>query len=691
MMEPMQDKPEDLSMKSSSNSNSPPLLGSSRKIKPIPPPLDLNARTLDEPSDLRLPKSPGDLPRECLPIRKRPLLEVRRDLHDIKSPKSAGPNDLGPSFLDFRNVNTAPSSPLGSAPPRLPFPSSTLSLTPSSGCSLASSNSAFTHFPVPPLIKAHALAAVSAGLPKSPFLTSSGNGYPTPPTDLPSPFGWNVPFSHQSMFSSFSPVLPHSPLPFPSTALLSPAPSSYPSSTNSSREDLPHGAGTSSATTMSMESESKRRYLSASSSNTQMHPDSTSPVPSSPLISPRRSWSHAWPTPKWLCFVSGTMIKFLIPTLDTPWQQVEELALKDLMAKDCRNPFQYAPNGLTIVKIDVISHDPMVGSGPGNAASRRSVSQDGVVKLEQQQQQQHPASSSSSSSTSSSHFPGGDSARSSQTLLILRMAPHREDNATELLAETALDHPFYVKERGWCSIQPRMTSEKYGIPCQEISVGDVCIPPNHPEAVKTPDLSDRLRRFEFDDPQSPLARNFHQRLPTSVPSALTTSLGKSMMSPPISPAKKKEKDPEKPKRPMNGFMLFAKKFRLELIQQHPGKDNRAISVLLGEAWKGLPQEERENYSHRAKLMAEEQKKLHPDCWKRKRTINNTSTTTTTPNNNTINNLGSNACATLISCSRPHFLICEALFVQSTRLGGPEFVSTQSPSPSAPSSPHLTSY
>ena len=39
--------------------------------------------------------------------------------------------------------------------------------------------------------------------------------------------------------------------------------------------------------------------------------------------------------------------------------------------------------------------------------------------------------------------------------------------------------------------------------------------------------------------------------------------------------KKKEKDnSDKPKRPMNGFMLFAKKYRLELIQQHPGKDNR---------------------------------------------------------------------------------------------------------------------
>ena len=61
MDEPIQDKPQDLSMKSY------------RKVKPIPPPLDLNARTLEEETsvDLRLPKSPGDLPRECLPIRKR--------------------------------------------------------------------------------------------------------------------------------------------------------------------------------------------------------------------------------------------------------------------------------------------------------------------------------------------------------------------------------------------------------------------------------------------------------------------------------------------------------------------------------------------------------------------------------------------------------------------------------------------
>jgi len=46
-----------------------------------------------------------------------------------------------------------------------------------------------------------------------------------------------------------------------------------------------------------------------------------------------------------------------------------------------------------------------------------------------------------------------------------------------------------------------------------------------------------------------------------------------LLSPPVSPVKK-VLDPNRPKRPMNAFMLFAKKHRLELIQKHPGKDNR---------------------------------------------------------------------------------------------------------------------
>ena len=65
-----QEKPTDLSMKTGDKQ---------RKVKYIPPPLDLNAHTLEPdhvtgsgvPSDVRVPKSPNELPRECLPLRKR--------------------------------------------------------------------------------------------------------------------------------------------------------------------------------------------------------------------------------------------------------------------------------------------------------------------------------------------------------------------------------------------------------------------------------------------------------------------------------------------------------------------------------------------------------------------------------------------------------------------------------------------
>ncbi len=50
---------------------------------------------------------------------------------------------------------------------------------------------------------------------------------------------------------------------------------------------------------------------------------------------------------------------------------------------------------------------------------------------------------------------------------------------------------------GWCSAQPRLSLEKYGIPCKDLAMGDICLPPNHPEAIRTPDLCDRFKRFEF--------------------------------------------------------------------------------------------------------------------------------------------------------------------------------------------------
>lgn len=47
--------------------------------------------------------------------------------------------------------------------------------------------------------------------------------------------------------------------------------------------------------------------------------------------------------------------------------------------------------------------------------------------------------------------------------------------------------------------------------------------------------------------------------------------------------------------------------------------SRAISVILGDKWKKMKNEERRMYTMEAKALAEEQKRLNPDCWKRKRT------------------------------------------------------------------------
>lgn len=88
-------------------------------------------------------------------------------------------------------------------------------------------------------------------------------------------------------------------------------------------------------------------------------------------------------------------------------------------------------------------------------------------------------------------------------------------------------------------------------------------------------MCDKFRRFDFEDPTSPLMQ-LGSGGSRSNEAKLAKIKGHAHSPPPSSPAKKKEKDVDKPKRPMNGFMLFAKKYRLELIQQHPGKDNRYV-------------------------------------------------------------------------------------------------------------------
>ncbi|PIO38253.1 hypothetical protein AB205_0178190 [Aquarana catesbeiana] len=50
-----------------------------------------------------------------------------------------------------------------------------------------------------------------------------------------------------------------------------------------------------------------------------------------------------------------------------------------------------------------------------------------------------------------------------------------------------LDHPFYVKNKGWSSFYPSLTVVQHGIPCYEIHIGDICLPPGHPDAINFDD------------------------------------------------------------------------------------------------------------------------------------------------------------------------------------------------------------
>ena len=44
-----------------------------------------------------------------------------------------------------------------------------------------------------------------------------------------------------------------------------------------------------------------------------------------------------------------------------------------------------------------------------------------------------------------------------------------------MLVEKPSDHPFYVYEQGWASCKPDLTLAEYGLPCQQLKVGDVCV------------------------------------------------------------------------------------------------------------------------------------------------------------------------------------------------------------------------
>ncbi|XP_062847541.1 HMG box-containing protein 1 isoform X2 [Trichomycterus rosablanca] len=296
-------------------------------------------------------------------------------------------------------------------------------------------------------------------------------------------------------------------------------------------------------------------------------------------------WSHSWPSTVWHCFLKGTRLRFHKgPNVE--WQEAEDLAESEDESDEeggmHLNPFKnYGSEGLKLVALE-------------------------------------------------------ETVSFGQSVLKLTFDPGSPE-AGHLTAECQLDHPFFVKNKGWSSFCPSLTVVQHGIPCYDMQVGDLCLPPGHRDAIKCDDSTvfDTFRSYDF----TPLDSSAVYVLSSMARQRRASQSSGGTVSPDFdkldasgsfhySPSSKSHRShssgssgstPTKCKRPMNAFMLFAKKYRVEFTQMYPGKDNRAISVILGDKWKKMKNEERRMYTMEAKALAEEQKRLNPDCWKRKRT------------------------------------------------------------------------
>ncbi|XP_044136131.1 HMG box-containing protein 1 [Bufo gargarizans] len=304
-------------------------------------------------------------------------------------------------------------------------------------------------------------------------------------------------------------------------------------------------------------------------------------------------WCHSWPHTIWHGFLKGTRLCFHKGRKKV-WQDVEDFS------KSMRYRSQ---------------HD-------ANAVTQKGYGSDGLKLISHE-----------------------ESVSCGESVLQLTFDPGTQEGL--LTVECKLDHPFYVKNKGWSSFYPSLTVVQHGIPCYEMHIGDICLPPGHPDAINFNDsgVFDTFKSYDFTPMDSSavyvlssMARQRRVSLSNggaSSPDSEKSDYSKDCASPQTSYTSLYNKtgkshssgtansvmatSPNKCKRPMNAFMLFAKKYRVEYTQMYPGKDNRAISVILGDRWKKMKNEERRIYTIEAKALAEEQKRINPDCWKRKRT------------------------------------------------------------------------
>ncbi|XP_061559029.1 uncharacterized protein zmp:0000000926 [Phycodurus eques] len=63
----------------------------------------------------------------------------------------------------------------------------------------------------------------------------------------------------------------------------------------------------------------------------------------------------------------------------------------------------------------------------------------------------------------------------SSTPGVSHLEVHLTDRNTQELLKVLVEYPFFVQDQGWSSCCPRRTTQLYGLPCRQLTEGDVCL------------------------------------------------------------------------------------------------------------------------------------------------------------------------------------------------------------------------